>query len=83
MRITLKLFAALRDHLPADAQDNAIEIDVPEDVTPNQVIDRYGVPRKLAHLMLVNGIYVDPAHRDDGRLKDGDVIAVWPPIAGG
>lgn len=83
MRITLKLFAALRDHLPADAQESAIAIDVPDDVTPNQVIDRYGVPRKLAHLMLINGIYVDPAHRDDGRLKDGDVIAVWPPIAGG
>ena len=83
MRITLKLFATLRDHLPAEAHESAIEIDVPDDVTPNQVIDRYGVPRKLAHLVLVNGIYVEPAHRDEGRLKDGDVLAVWPPIAGG
>lgn len=83
MRITLKLFATLGDHLPAEAHENAIQIEVPDDATPNQVIDRYQVPRKMAHLVLVNGIFVDPAHRDDGRLKDGDVLAVWPPVAGG
>ncbi|MDH3414256.1 MAG: MoaD/ThiS family protein [Gammaproteobacteria bacterium] len=83
MRIKLKLFATLGDHLPAGAQENAIQIEVPDDATPNQVIDRFKVPRKMAHLVLVNGIFVDPAHRDEGRLKDGDVLAVWPPVAGG
>jgi molybdopterin converting factor small subunit len=83
MRITLKLFATLGDHLPAEAHENAVQIEVPDDVTPNQVIDRYKVPRKMAHLVLINGIFIDPAHRDDGQLKDGDTLAVWPPVAGG
>ncbi len=83
MRITLKLFATLGDHLPPEAHENAIQIEVPDDASPHQIIDNYKVPRKMAHLVLVNGIFVDPSHRDDARLKEGDVLAVWPPVAGG
>ena len=83
MKITLKLFAHLGDHLPAGAHENAIEIELPDDATPNQVIDRYNVPRKMAHLVMVNGVYVQPADRDAGRLSDGDTLAIWPPVAGG
>ncbi len=83
MRITLKLFATLGDHLPAGAHENAVEIELPDDATPNDVIDRYGVPRKMAHLVLINGIYLAPDHRDEERLTNGDVLAIWPPVAGG
>lgn len=83
MKITLKLFATLGDHLPAGAHENAIQIDVPDDASPHRVIDDFSVPRKMAHLVLVNGIYIEPAQRDDSTLKEGDVLAVWPPVAGG
>ncbi|MGA1064094.1 MAG: MoaD/ThiS family protein [Burkholderiaceae bacterium] len=33
--------------------------------------------------MLANGRYVAPEDRPHARLQDGDVVAVWPPIAGG
>ena len=83
MRITLKLFATLGEYLPPGARENAIQIDVPDAATPHQVIEDHSVPRKMVHLVLVNGIYLDPAHRDNSTLKDGDVLAVWPPVAGG
>lgn len=83
MRITLKLFATLGEHLPPGAFENAVQIELPDDATPNQVIDRYQVPRKMAHLVLVNGIYVEPSERDAGGLRDGDTLAIWPPVAGG
>ncbi|HVS27470.1 MAG TPA: MoaD/ThiS family protein [Burkholderiales bacterium] len=35
------------------------------------------------HLVLVNGFYVYPTERTTRNLKDGDVLAIWPPIAGG
>ena len=38
---------------------------------------------KLVHLVLVNGVYVQPEERASRVLKDGDVLAIWPPIAGG
>jgi sulfur-carrier protein len=33
--------------------------------------------------VLVNGSYIAPEHRPTRELVDGDVLAIWPPIAGG
>jgi molybdopterin converting factor small subunit len=33
--------------------------------------------------VLVNGVYVEPADRLTRTLQEGDVLAIWPPIAGG
>lgn len=84
MNITFKLFATLTDYLPADARRaNQIELDVPEGSTVAQVYEPYGLPAKLVHLVLVNGHYIAPEQRAVHRLKSGDVLAIWPPIAGG
>lgn len=84
MNITLKLYATLSDLLPAGASDNAATVSVNEDASLNQIIDRFRVPRKLAHLVLINGVFVCETDRDQsGVLKDGDVLAIWPPVAGG
>ena len=82
--LTLKLYATLQDLLPRGAVKNAVAIEADADVSLNDLIDRYQVPRELAHLVLVNGVYHCGTDRDArGVLKDGDVIAIWPPVAGG
>lgn len=84
MKLTLKLFASLTDYLPPEAKyTNRVDIEVSEDATVGQVIADYKLPEKLVHLVLVNGAYIAPAQRADYRLKDGDALAIWPPIAGG
>jgi sulfur-carrier protein len=83
MRITLKLFASLSEYLPAGAQANAVAVELPDSATPNEILDRLGVPRGMAHLVLRNGVYIEPAKRDQPLVQDGDTLAVWPPIAGG
>ena len=83
MKITFKLYATLSDYLPPNAVRNAIEVEVPEDATPNAVIDQYRVPPELTHLVLINGVYADEGVRNRPGLRDGDTLAVWPPIAGG
>lgn len=83
MNVTLKLFATLSDHLPAGAQGNQITLPLAEGTTVQQVIDRLQLPPALVHLVLVNGVYVAPPQRGKHPLRDGDVLAIWPPIAGG
>ncbi len=84
MKITFKLYAMLADHLPAEArQTNSVEIEVPEGRTVEQVIGEFNLPPKLVHLVLVNGNFVPPSDRAGRTLSEGDVLAVWPPIAGG
>lgn len=83
MKIRVKLFASLQDLLPPGTGSAGTELEVQEGVTPNQIIDRLRVPRRLAHLVLRNGVYLDPEERDRAVIRDGDVLAIWPPVAGG
>ncbi len=84
MKITFKLYATLGDLLPSNAVRNVSTIEVPEDASLHNIIDKYHVPRELAHLVLINGVFVCDADRDQaGILKENDVLAIWPPVAGG
>ncbi|PWC56630.1 MoaD/ThiS family protein [Azospirillum sp. TSO22-1] len=83
MQITVKLFATLAGHLPAGARHNAAELDVDDDATPATIIERLNLPREKCHLVLVNGVYVVPSQLESHRLKPGDALAMWPPVAGG
>lgn len=84
MKITLKLFASLTDYLPADARGgNVVELDAAADASISQIIEPFGLPPQLVHLVLVNGAYVEPSRRLTQTLREGDVLAIWPPIAGG
>jgi molybdopterin synthase sulfur carrier subunit len=84
MNITFKLFATLTDYLPAEARrSNQVTLDVAQDASISQIIEPFGMPPKLVHLVLVNGKYIAPEVRDTTTLVDGDVLAIWPPVAGG
>jgi molybdopterin synthase sulfur carrier subunit len=84
MKITLKLFATLTEYLPPESRyTNIVELDVPEQTTVGTIIADKQLPAKWVHLVLVNGRYIDPDKRDQQVLVDGDVLAIWPPIAGG
>ncbi len=84
MQITFKLYASLTQYLPADRRaDNRMPLDLPEGTTIAQVIEPFGLPEKLVHLVLVNGRYIAPPDRATHALVEGDVLAIWPPIAGG
>jgi sulfur carrier protein ThiS len=88
MRITLKLYAMLSDHLPPEAdgqmrKGNELPVNVADGATVQGVIDRFRLPPKLVHLVLVNGVYVPPRARSGHALAANDELAIWPPIAGG
>lgn len=84
MRITFKLFASLTEYLPQQARyTNVIELDVASDASISQIIEPFGLPEKMVHLVLINGTYIAPENRMTQTLKEGDALAIWPPIAGG
>jgi len=84
MNITFKLFASLTDYLPVEARyTNVLNLDVAPEATIMQIIEPYGMPPKLVHLVLINGKYIEPEKRLTQTLQEGDVLAIWPPIAGG
>ena len=84
MQITFKLYASLGEFLPADRRrGNEMPLEVPEGATISQVVAPFALPARMVHLVLVNGHFVAPAERGSRKLNEGDVLAIWPPIAGG
>ena len=88
MRVTLKLFAMLADHLHSQADGNLrsgneLAVEIAEGTSVQAVIERFNLPSRLVHLVLVNGVYVAPQARPAQLLKAEDELAIWPPIAGG
>ena len=83
MKITLKLFASLGDYLPKERDGNVAEIEVDPAASILQIIEPFALPMHLVHLVLVNGVYIQPEARGTTTLSDGDALAIWPPIAGG
>lgn len=84
MNIEFKLFASLTDYLPQQGRDgNVVRLQVPEGTTIHQMVDQFALPPALVHLVLVNGVFIEPAIRGQHRLEEGDALAIWPPIAGG
>lgn len=84
MQITFKLYASLTDYLPADRRShNQMNLEVAPEATIAQIIEPFQLPMKLVHLVLINGRYVAPEDRASRCLQPGDVLAIWPPIAGG
>lgn len=83
IRITLKLFALLSGYLPDGATRNQVELSVSSDSTPASIMSSLHLPAKLCALVILNGSFVPMADRSTRHLAEGDVLAIWPPIAGG
>lgn len=83
VKVTVKLYATLADYLPPGARNNRVEVEVDEAATVDAILRPFSLPPRLTHLVLVNGTYVAPEARPTACLSEGDVLAVWPPIAGG
>ena len=81
---TIKLFAGLMDYLPVKStKAHGFPYDLDKTDNVGEIIDDLGLPRNLIHIVLLNGVYLPPETRDETRLKPGDVLGFWPPVAGG
>ena len=79
MRIEVQLFATLAKYLPPGGRDGSAGLDVPDNSSPREVARRLGLPNELDRVLLVNGHEADP----DQPLAPGDVVTLFPPLAGG
>jgi sulfur-carrier protein len=83
MEITLKLYAGLSQYLPEDSVKHTTKLDILPSETAVSIIEKIKVPKESAHLVLLNGIYLDLEEREKHTFNEGDTLAIWPPVAGG
>lgn len=79
MKIQVALYATLSQYLPAGAENRKATIEVRDTATVRDVLTQLGIPQDLPNILLVNGRQAP----EDTVLKDGEVVSVFPPLAGG
>lgn len=79
MKVQVELYATLSKFLPPGAEGRKVTVELPEGATVGDLLVRLAIPGEMAALLLVNGTHQPP----DTALKDGEVLAMFPPLAGG
>jgi len=74
MLVEVRLFATFRE-----GRFKERKIDVLEGETLGDLLAELEIPEEKARILLVNGV----AASGERRLAGGDVVAVFPPMAGG
>jgi thiamine biosynthesis protein ThiS len=83
VKISIELYASLMKYLPPGKSRFRRDIEVDEGQTLSRLIEQFHIQPEEAHLVLINGRYVNADERDGRELAEGDVVSIWPPVAGG
>ena len=79
MEIEVRLFAALSKYLPEGSAGRSARLTISKGATVSQAMEQLGVPMDLAKLIFVDSVHSKP----DTVLQDGNILSIFPPIAGG
>jgi len=79
VHVTVKLYATLRQYGKSKQAGAPFEIDLSEDATVQDLINQLKIRPEETRITFVNGIIQE----HDWKLKDGDVVGMFPPIGGG
>lgn len=84
MQIELKLFMRFRDYLPEGAVDGKTRMTLKPGTTFEELLADIGMSVPEDKIIVINGIsYKQGSTVNRLKLNDGDVVAIFPPIAGG
>ncbi len=79
MKVEVCLFATLSAYLPRGGTGDSVSLELAEHTTVGQVVESLKIPPDVDCLRVVNGFDASP----EQVLRDGDVLSLFPPLAGG
>jgi molybdopterin converting factor small subunit len=79
MEIEVKLFATLRDYLPKGSSRFSCKMEIDGQTQVQDILSSLKIPEEIPKILLVNGIHA----KKNQTLKEGDVLSIFPPVAGG
>ena len=79
VEVEVKLFATLRDYLPKGSDRFSCKMSVDGHTRIQDILSRLNIPEEMPKIILVNGVH----GKNDQVLKEGDVVSIFPPVAGG
>lgn len=78
MKVYIKLLNVYSKYLPPNAQGSTYDLDVPTDTLIEELLTQVPVPDE-EQVILING----RTPLDGQILQDGDIVTIFPSMAGG
>ncbi len=83
MKIAVKLIAIVGRRASPEGAGGEAVIELAQGATPEDALAALDLPPEETYVTLVNGEIVPPDARALQRLKENDVLTVFPPLKGG
>jgi sulfur carrier protein ThiS len=83
MKMYIELYASLMKYLPPGKSRFRREIEADSQQILSRLVEQFHITEQEAHIVLVNGRFVCGEDRNSHVLCEGDVVSIWPPVAGG
>jgi molybdopterin converting factor small subunit len=80
--VKVRLFGEFREYLPEGASGGRASIELPEGATVFTLVERLGLPYEAEEGVLAVAVN-DEVTDLRAPLADGDVVSMFPPLAGG
>ena len=77
--IEVRVYATLLKYLPGLDLKEGKKISTKEGLTMQGLLHELGIPENETKIIIVNGVHTKLSY----LLKDGDRVAIFPPVAGG
>ncbi len=79
MRVSARLYATLRRYQPQLGHGESVVMDLPDGATLRDLLTALHVPSEETKQCFVNAT----GQELDYKLRDGDDVGIFPPLAGG
>jgi molybdopterin converting factor small subunit len=83
MKVTIKLFGALRQYLPAGSSFNSCQVTTTANSMLEEVLAMIPIPEHKAYLVIVNEKKINREDYSSTPVRESDEIVLLPPIKGG
>ncbi|MCZ6578475.1 MAG: MoaD/ThiS family protein [Gammaproteobacteria bacterium] len=83
MQVTVKLFGALRQYLPAGSSFNSCELTTAERPMLDQLLQILPIPDHKAYLVILNDEKINKQEYASTQIEENDEVVLLPPIKGG
>ncbi len=79
MEVIVVLYATLTNYHPEGKKNEAFAVEVPEGATVKDLLGKLGIKENEAKQVFIG----HKSRSEDYHLKDGDKVAIFPPVGGG
>ncbi|MCP3852777.1 MAG: MoaD/ThiS family protein [Gammaproteobacteria bacterium] len=83
MQVSVKLFGALRQFMPAGSAFNSCTLTVADNANLTEVLAALPIPPSKPYLVVFNDSKIDEESFDTIRVTAADKIILLPPVKGG